>query len=219
MLQYPSSYKLIIFDLDGTLINAYPAIIDSFNYTRKCLGYPALQPAVIRKAVGWGDKNLLEPFFAKGDFRRALSIYREHHAAALRKKTRLYAGAARLLRLIRHKGVFLAVASNRPTRFSHILLRHLKIESFFNYVLCGDKVTAGKPDPEIFRRILAHFHLPAQAALYVGDMAIDAQAGRRAGIKTIIVQRSRNIDKDLKKEQPYRLVDSLASIIPLLSFS
>ena len=54
--------KLIIFDLDGTLLDAYRAIVRSFNYTMGRLGYPAQDALVIRRAVGWGDARLLKPF-------------------------------------------------------------------------------------------------------------------------------------------------------------
>ena len=54
--------KLIIFDLDGTLVNAYPAIVQSFNFMRRKFGWPPVGERAIRRAVGWGDRNLLRPF-------------------------------------------------------------------------------------------------------------------------------------------------------------
>jgi len=59
--------KLIIFDLDGTLVDAYPAIISSFNYTMQKLNYPVQDVLTIRRAVGWGDENLLRPFIKEKD--------------------------------------------------------------------------------------------------------------------------------------------------------
>jgi len=57
-----SGAKLIIFDLDGTLVDAYPAIINSFNFTMNAMGLPLRDDITIRRAVGWGDRNLLKPF-------------------------------------------------------------------------------------------------------------------------------------------------------------
>ncbi len=96
--------KLIIFDLDGTLIDAYPAIISSFNYTMRRLNYPKQTARVIRRAVGRGDENLLRPFIKEKDLSRALSIYRKHHSLTLRKSSRLFAQAGMLLAYLKNKG-------------------------------------------------------------------------------------------------------------------
>ncbi|MCM8797012.1 MAG: HAD family hydrolase, partial [Candidatus Omnitrophica bacterium] len=137
--------KLIIFDLDGTLINAYQAIIHSFNYAMQKAGYPRQSGRVIRKAVGWGDENLLKPFVRKDDLKKVLSVYRRHHKNSLLKESRLLPGVRPLLIYLYNKGYKLAVASNRPTRFSLILIRHLRLTPYLSYVLCSDKVRYGKP--------------------------------------------------------------------------
>ena len=77
--------KLVIFDLDGTLVDAYPAIIKSFNYAMQKLGYPAQDGLIIRRAVGHGDGGLLRPFVRRQDIKPALRIYRRHHKIALVK--------------------------------------------------------------------------------------------------------------------------------------
>ena len=119
--------KLVIFDLDGTLMDAYEAIYRSFNYTMERIGCPCREEQVIRRAVGWGDRNLLKPFVRARDLDAALAIYRRHHAVSLRENTRLFPGVKGMLAGLRKKGVRLAVASNRPTRFSLIALNALGI--------------------------------------------------------------------------------------------
>ncbi|MBU1124695.1 MAG: HAD family hydrolase [Candidatus Omnitrophica bacterium] len=204
--------RLVIFDLDGTIVDAYPAIIDSFNYCMKVLGYAAQQASVIRRAVGWGDKNLLAPFLKTQEVEKALVIYRKHHARALRSKTRLFPGVRRLLRLLRDNGDLVCVASNRPTRFSWVIIRHLGLEKYFDYVLCADKLRMGKPHPEILTRIMKRYHVPSSFTFYVGDMAIDAQAGRRAGVKTIVVTTGSSSKTELKKERPFAIIPRISEL-------
>lgn len=204
--------ELIIFDLDGTLVNAYPAIIESFNYTLKRLNYPRQKSRIIRSAVGWGDDNLLRPFIRQKDLSCALSIYRRHHRVSLIKKSRLFPGASKILRYLRNKGHKLAVASNRPTEFSWILLRHLRLERYFDYVLCADKLKHVKPHPEILKKIMQRFQAKPNRTVYVGDMTIDAQAGRRAGVRTIIVTTGSSARQSIKKEGPYRIISKIADL-------
>lgn len=206
--------KLVIFDLDGTLIDAYPAITRSFNYTMRQVGSPAQSPEVIRRAVGWGDLNLLKPFVAPQALNRALGIYRRHHQQALLKGSRVYAGSRTMLKQLRRRGLRLAVASNRPTRFSLLLLAHLRLRDYFDYVLCADKLRRGKPHPEILQRIMRHFSVKPKETRYVGDMVIDAQAGRRAGIRTIIVASGSSTRSELKRQKPDKIIHRIDELLP-----
>ena len=208
--------KLIIFDLDGTLIDAYPAIISSFNYTMQYLNYPKKQAGVIRRAVGWGDENLLKPFLNLKDLKKALLIYRRHHKTALIKGARLFPRVDKILRYLKNKGYILAVASNRPTKFSWILIHHLGLEKYFDYVLCADRLNHIKPYPEILNRIMQRFSLKPRQALYVGDMNIDAQTGRRANIKTIIVTTGSSTRRQIQKEKPLRIIKRLVDLLKIL---
>ncbi|HOU35675.1 MAG TPA: HAD-IA family hydrolase [Candidatus Omnitrophota bacterium] len=209
--------RLIIFDLDGTLINAYPAIIDSFNFTMAAVGLPARDSITIRRAVGWGDRNLLKPFVPPKKLAAALSIYRRHHAKALVKYSRLFPGVKSLLLGLKKRSFLLAVASNRPTRFSRILLRHLGIVEYFDLVLCGDKVTYMKPHPQILRTIMARLGVPRDQTLYVGDMDVDAQTGRRAGVRTIMVPTGSSTLPELEKEHPYAIIPCVKALASLFA--
>lgn len=208
--------KLIIFDLDGTLVDAYRAITESFNYTMQRLNYPAQGEKVIRRAVGWGDKNLLKPFVRKKDLGPALSIYRKHHKKSLLTGSRLFPGVPRILDYFKKRGIGLAVASNRPTLFSLILIRHLGLEKYFDYILCGDKLKYAKPHPQIINKIMRRFLIKPHETVYVGDMAIDAEAGRRAKVRTIIVTTGSGTKEEIKKEKPYRIIGRVAGLSKVL---
>lgn len=208
--------KLIIFDLDGTLVDAYPAIIKSFNYTMRMLKFPRQSALIIRQAVGWGDENLLKPFIKRQDLKKALLIYRRHHKSALLKGARLFPRADKILTYLKNKGYKLAVASNRPMHFSWILIRQLGLEKYFDFVLCADKLRHIKPHPEILNRIMQRFSRERKDTIYIGDMTIDAQAGRRAGIKTIIVTTGSSTKAEIKKENPYRIIPKISDLLKIL---
>jgi len=204
--------KLVIFDLDGTLLDAYAAIASSFNYVMRKLGLKSQSISTLRRLVGWGDINLLKPYLRQGDLKYALSLYRSHHKYSLLKHAHLYPYARSLLRRLKEKGYKLAVASNRPSEFSRILLRHLDIGIFFDAVLCADQVRYGKPHPEMLNKIVKRFALKKPQALYVGDMVIDAQAGRRAKINTVIVTSGSSSRLDIKREQPFRIISAISRL-------
>jgi len=208
--------RLVIFDLDGTLIDAYKAIASSFNYVMRCFGLPSQSAECIRKTVGWGDSNLLKSFLNKDDLKNGLCLYRRHHQASLTRQARLYPGARKLLEYLKDKGYKLAVASNRPTRFSLIILRALKLRSYFDYVLCADKLKRGKPHPQILNLIIKRFGFKPAQAIYVGDMVIDLLAGQRAGVRTILVSTGSSSRGEIAKHTPYLSIKRVRDLQKIL---
>ena len=209
--------KLVIFDIDGTLVDAYSAIEKSVNYTMKKMGYPLRDYMTIRRVVGGGDEKLLEQFVITKDLNKALFLYHRHHKTALPKYSTLMPNVRHVLRYLKGKNYKLAIASNRPTRFAKILIKHFNIDKYFDYTLCADKLRFGKPHAEILLRIMQRLRVKRTQSLYVGDMSIDAQAGKRAGVKTIIVATGSSTISEIKKANQQRVIRNLSFLISLIS--
>lgn len=204
--------KLVIFDLDGTLVDAYEAIIRSVNFTLQKTGYPKASAMRIRKAVGWGDKRLLAAFIKEGQIVQALAIYRKHHRKSLKQYSKLLPYSKNALEYLSGKKIKIAIASNRPTEFTHIILKYLKLKKYFDYVLCADKLPKGKPHPEILIRILKKLKVKPGEAIFVGDMAVDVETAHNARLKAIAVTTGSSSRLEIKKARPWGMLKSLASL-------
>lgn len=202
--------KLVIFDLDGTLVDAYEAITKSVNFTLSKMGYPEASRLRIRRAVGWGDKRLLGFFVKEKDIQPALVVYRRHHRISLKRYTKLLPYAKEILQDLAKRGFKLAIASNRPTEFTDIILRRLALEKYFDYVLCADRLGRGKPDPEILLKIIKKLKVRPSEVIYVGDMTIDVKTAHRAKVKGIAVIGGSSTLKAIKKAKPFKIIKSLA---------
>jgi phosphoglycolate phosphatase len=159
--------KLIIFDLDGTLVNAYKAIEDSLNFTFRKFNRPPVGISLVRRSVGWGDKNFIRDFFKNPDVTKALRIYRSRHKKSLLKYARVIPGVRRSLRLLRKKGFKLAIASNRPKKFTDILLGSLALRPYFDVVACGKSKEDLKPSPKLLRKVMDKLGVQPDEAVYV----------------------------------------------------
>ena len=205
-----------MFDLDGTLVNAYKAVYESLNYAMQETGFPRISAPTVKRSVGWGDRHLIQKFVGAEKADEVLDVYRKHHLVSLRTGTKFLPGALRILRDLKKKKYKMAVATNRPTKYSLLILKQLRIRKYFDYVLCADKLKKGKPHPEILRKILKKFALKPAQALYVGDMIIDLQAGARARVKTVAVVTGSCTRKELARFKPYAIISRVDQVGRLL---
>jgi phosphoglycolate phosphatase len=209
--------RLVIFDLDGTLVDAYPALISSVVYTVRRLGYPAPSATRIRRAVGWGQRYLLESFVDSKDLKQALRVFRPHHLRALLRGVRWMPHARRVVKTLKRRGVRVAIASNRPTRFTRQILRVLAAARLFDAVRCADKVRRGKPHPQILNDILRRLGVTKAGAVYVGDMPIDIEAGRRAGMDTVGIATGSSTLKEIRAAAPTVVIRDLSGLVKVLT--
>ena len=190
----PHSIKLVIFDLDGTLIDSRLDLVHSVNAALRHIGRPALPDEVIASYVGdgapilmqraLGDLPVDESLVQKGvEF--FLSYYREHKL----DHTTIYPGITQALATIQNAGNGsprkLAVLSNKPVNPSRAIVAALGLSRFFSQVYGGNSFSTKKPDPAGARKLLEENGVePGQAAI-VGDSHVDVRTGRNAGLWTV----------------------------------
>ena len=204
--------KLFIFDLDGTLVDAYTAIWKSLIFTLKKLGYPSVSFCEAKLNVGKGDRAFMEAFFIKDDVDRALKIYRRHHEKALKAYTRFKPYAIRMLHALRNNKKKIAIASNRPRYFTNIIVKTLRLKKYLDYILCGDEIKSLKPNPRILNVIMKKFRVKKSETVFVGDMNIDMETARRAKVDAIFIKGGSSPLKDIKKYKNKRIIFSLRGI-------
>ena len=211
--------KAVIFDLDGTLVNAYPAVSESVNYTLKSLGLPCRSDTQIKRSVGGGDRKLMAHFVGEALAPQALAIYRPHHTKALHFKgaVKWLPGALGILKFLKGKGYKLAIASNRPTRFTRIILKVLGVSGLFDVVLCADRADKPKPYPDMLWAIAKRLRLETAEVLYVGDMTIDVNCAHAAGIRAVAVATGSSSRKELKDLKPWAFIDKMVGLKSIIT--
>lgn len=205
--------KLFIFDVDGTLADAYTAVRKSLNFARRAMGYPPVSYTRVKQSVGRGDEKFIRVFFSPEKASQALRIYRRHHRTTVVKDVRLRPYARKVLILLKKQGKILAVASNRPTAFTRILLAGAGIKEFFDYILCADRAKSLKPSPSIINRIVKRFRVPKTETLYIGDMVIDLETARRSGIDAVFVQGGSDSVSQARAFPARRIIRSLRELV------
>jgi len=211
------SFKAVLFDFDGTLADSYPAITASVNHVRALHGLPPLTEPEVRRHVGRAAGYLLEHTVPAGSLEENIAAYRAHHPSVLREGTRLLPGAADCLRTLHERGLLLGVCSNKPIIFTGELVAYLGIASYLNVVLGPEDVPRPKPAPDMLRAGLSRLRVAAEETLYIGDMTVDIQTAREAGLSVWVVPTGSDQVETLRKAHPDRLLRDLLELRDLLN--
>lgn len=213
--------KLVIFDLDGTLLDSVPDLASAVDRMLLQLGRPVAGIERVRDWVGNGSMVLV---------RRALAGSIEHasvdgqeaelaHQAFLQAYsgghalTRVYPGVMAFLDALEARGIAMAVATNKPERFVAPLLEEKGMCSYFRWLVGGDTLPVQKPDPAALHWIMQQADVGVADTLFVGDSRNDVLAGRAAGVKVLAVSYGYNHGRPVSLENPDLLVDSLDVLI------
>ncbi len=212
----PRSIKLVIFDLDGTLIDSRLDLVHSVNAALRHIGRPALPDDVIASYVGDGAPILIQRALGGEAVDEAvvrqglqffLSYYREHKL----DHTTVYAGIREVLGAIQQasngRPRKLAVLSNKPVVPSRAIVDALGLGRFFTQIYGGNSFATKKPDPEGARKLLAENGVRPEEAAIVGDSHVDVETGISAGLWTVGVSYG-FAPHTLKERPPDVLVDT-----------
>ena len=212
----PHLFRAVLFDFDGTLADCYPAITASVNHVRGQYRLPPLPVAEVTRHVGRGPAYLLQHTCPAGDVEANVLAYRAHHPSVLREGTRLLPGVFETLRALHDSGRRLGVCSNKPVAFTRELLDFLKIAAFFTLALGPEDVALPKPAPDLLLAALSRLQLLPGEVLYIGDMTVDIQTARAAGVTVWIVPTGSDEIGVLREAKPDRLLTGMAELLELI---
>lgn len=179
---------LVIFDLDGTLIDSAKDLATSMNATREHLGMAPLNPALIYSFVGNGAAVLVKRALGEGTpdavVKEALEFFLKFYRAHALEHTELYPGVRELVEELAAAGHQQAVLTNKPVRISFDIVAGLGLGRHFLRVYGGDSFASKKPDPIGITTLLNEANLDVSEALMVGDSGVDVKTARNAGVRS-----------------------------------
>jgi phosphoglycolate phosphatase len=204
--------RLIIFDLDGTLVDTLEDIAHSVNFTLGRLGRPLLHLDTVRQYVGDGLEKLLSRALDGHTelLADAETIYTEHQRRYLVVNSRLYPGVVETLDHFR--SLSMAVVTNKTLEFSEPLLDKLGIRHYFRTIIGADSGLPLKPAPDAFLTIIRGLAVQKERAVVVGDGTTDILAGRAAGITTCSVTYGFRSETELRLAGPDHVIHELSEM-------
>ena len=186
----PASWPvdLLIFDLDGTLIDSKLDLANSVNAARAHLGLDPLDLAVIMTYVGYGAPVLIQKALvgeaSESNIAQALEFFLDYYGRHALDSTRFYPGVKESLERLHRGGKWLAILSNKPVATSRMIIDGLGAAELFFSVYGGDSFGAKKPDPTGIDQLMRETGVGPRGTMMVGDSVVDVETARNAGVRS-----------------------------------
>jgi len=219
--------KVIIFDLDGTLIDSAPDLALAVNHMLTSLNHEKFDEETIDGWVGNGALTLVQRALSgsrevdstlESEFvENALKIFLEFYAQNLSVKTRLYPNVYATLTALKSRGYRLVIVTNKPFAFIAPILTALDILDFFEYFIGGDSLSEKKPSPLPLLHVCEKLEVSIEDALMIGDSKNDILAANACDMESIGVRYGYNYGEKIEDYNPSFVVDDFKEILPLLA--
>lgn len=214
-------YKVILFDLDGTLTESGEGITKSVQYALEKLGQP--EPDLKKLEVFVGPP-LLQQFMKYAGLDeetavKAVEYYRERYTDIGIFENEVYPGVEDMLEKLRGKGYILAVASSKPERFVKKVLDHFDLTKYFHEIV-GSEMNGGRTSKaDVIEEALDRLHMAdhRDQVVMVGDKKHDVFGARKAGLKCLAVSYGYGSEEELKNANPLKIVDSAQEVLDFFS--
>ena len=219
------TFDLILFDLDGTLVETAPEIMDAVNDTLGQFGLPPVSQQQVNDWIGHGTLTLLVQAVAdrsgqsveavrSGELlRQMLPVYDGFYQQRCGTRSHLYPKVRETLQALRAQGVKLAVVTNKEGRYTQVVMDVHRLGHLFDAVVSGDTFPTKKPDPAGVAQCLAQFGAAKARTLFVGDSSIDAATARNAGVPVWLLPYGYNMGFPVEACAPDRVIADFSALL------
>ncbi len=216
--------RLIVIDLDGTLVDSAPDLVYATQKMLEQLGRESASAEQIRDWVGNGVNMLVkraltgmkDPHENPSGFDSAYGIFAELYAANLSERSRLYPGVMEGLEELRKNAFVLACITNKHSRFAGNLLEKIGLARYFRSVVCGDTYEQRKPHPMPLLKTAEQFNIDPCRAVMVGDSTNDVKAARAAGFLSVCVPYGYRGQSSIEELGADHVIETIAELPALL---
>ncbi len=220
---FPGSLpKLVMFDLDGTLVDSVPDLAAALNTTLQALGQAPVDIDAVRVWIGNGARVLVRRGLARdfehehigeAETEHALELFMQAYAGS-HALTEVYPGVRETLKWLHKRKVKLALITNKPERFVAPLLDQLGLGRYFKWIIGGDTLPQQKPDPAALLFVMKMASVRPRHALFIGDSRNDVLAAKAAGVACVALSYGYNHGRPIAEEAPALVIDDLRALIP-----
>lgn len=210
----------VLFDFDGTIMDTNGLIADSWRYTVLSLAGRSVSDDEIRSSLGEPLVDSMRRLIPETGAEHAVDVYREYQRDKYLESIRLFGGVKETLLALREAGYKTALVTSRMKSSTERALAHFELAELFDAVLTANDTDKFKPDPEPVYAILERVGSKPEEAILIGDTRHDIEAGRAAGVFTVLAGWSFALppEKRAAAPAPDAVIEKMQDIVEILLF-
>jgi phosphoglycolate phosphatase len=210
-------YKYYIFDLDGTMVDTCPDLVNTVQYIIRRYGYEERTPEFIRTCIGGGARNVLlkclGPQAEEHIDNELLDVFREYYTAHCDVDSVVYPGVKEVLEELKSQGKSISVATFKIRSATLKLFDTFELSKYFDTIVTADDVENPKPAPDCINKILEFYSCVPEEAVLIGDTKTDYMTGRNAGVDVCSITYGYNSRDDVLNLGADYVFDSMDEIL------
>lgn len=210
------SYKLFIFDFDGTLGDTKECVVASFQEALLQNNIPIIERSKIIYNMGLSLKEVFKKLtnekFDDELYEKLVKDYRTFYRDFLTKKTLIFPEVVQTLKELKRKNVILSIATSKKTEFARLSCEYLHIDKYFDLYIGDDMVTQKKPNPEMLLYTLKKLDIDYKDAVMIGDSTFDMEMGKAINMDTIAVTWGAHSKELLQQASPAYIIDRFSEL-------
>ena len=209
--------KLVLFDLDGTLIDTAPDFLYALNKILNNNGEDNITEEEIRFHISEGTSKMISTFFKieqdDVNFKKYKNQFLSEYKLNLTKNSRLFNGMKSLIQYLDNNSIMYGVVTNKYFEYAEPIIKSFKELRNLKVIICPDHVSISKPDPEGILLACKKLDVAPDNTIYLGDHLNDLMAGQAAGTKVLGCLYGYSLDEEVLKSHSYNYVNNVSEII------
>lgn len=216
LISKKGKYKSVIFDLDGTLVDGFDIIYESFNYSLRTLGLKEIPVREIKKVIGPALSEGFRRIVPENLVEEGVKLYRSYYKERYLERTILFEKVEDILKFLKDNKIIVGLITNKKQNFAKELLDYLKISKYFDFIKGADEGYLPKPDSEIMEDVKNSFKLSSEEIIYLGDSEIDGVFAKNCNVDFIALGVGLGNEKNLYKYRPMTYLKSINDLYEIL---
>lgn len=218
LLEKKGRYRGVFFDLDGTLVDGFDIIYESFNYSLRSLGLKEIPIRAIKKVIGPALSEGFKRLVPENLVEEGVKLYRAYYKERYLERTILFAEAKKILQFLKDNRIIVGLITNKKVNFAVELLEYLKIDKYFDFIRGAEEGYLPKPESHIMESIMKQFKLFKDEVIYIGDSEIDGRFALNTGTDFIAMGLGLGTERNLYRYKPLTYSKNMNNLFSSLKF-
>lgn len=211
-------FRAVIFDLDGTIVDGFDIIYESFNYALEKLGLEKVPERKIKRVIGPALSEGFRSLVPKHLVEEGVSLYRSYYKERYLGRNKLFNGIKELLQSLKMRDIIVGLITNKKAPFAIELINYMSLSKYFDFIIGADQGMLPKPDSMMMDEVVKRYDIEKSQVIYIGDSEIDGAFSQSSEVNFIAVGMGLGKESSLYRYKPIAYCKDVQQLTRVISY-